>query len=475
VPLPIISIAEMREWEKETWATGQTEAEVIRRVGRVVAEHAISLTRTSDLILILAGKGHNGDDAKAAVEHLKERRVEILDVQDAKIALESFTNKIVATESRPSLVIDGLFGIGLGRTLDEDWTKLVNAVNQSHITILAIDIPSGLNADSGEPQGAAVKAVVTLTVGAPKLGMFKPSALPFMGRLEVASDVGLIKYPGEGEMNWTLPQDFAGFPPNRQPEGHKGTYGHLAVVAGSMGYHGAAVMAARSAQRAQPGLITLFTQENVYHPIAAQLQAVMVNTESFTLSLSDNFNAALIGPGLAASTLTDDMKAMTRRLWRDMPCPMIVDASALDWLAQGHTQKDAIRILTPHPGEAARLLKSTTQEVQADRLKALREISKRYGDCWVVLKGHHTLIGRSTGEVYVNSSGNPFLAQGGSGDVLAGYIAGLFAQPHLQSDVCKTLHFAVWQHGAAADALQQRNANWTVEDLISEIGNVPAK
>jgi NAD(P)H-hydrate epimerase len=132
--------------------------------------------------------------------------------------------------------------------------------------------------------------------------------------------------------------------------------------------------------------------------------------------------------------------------------------------------KGAVRVITPHPGEAARLLKMSSAQVQADRPAALRELSARFGQCWVVLKGHQTLIGRSTGDIAVNSSGNPLLAQGGSGDVLAGYIAGLLAQPALQEDVSLTLRYAVWQHGATADALSAQRSNWIVEDLAAEIG-----
>jgi len=128
-------------------------------------------------------------------------------------------------------------------------------------------------------------------------------------------------------------------------------------------------------------------------------------------------------------------------------------------------------VLTPHPGEAARLLRLPVPLVQADRVKALREVSKKFGGGWVVLKGHQTLVGRSEGEIFVNPSGNPHLAQGGSGDLLAGLIAGLFAQPALQVDAGKTLRYAVWQHGAAADKLESSRANWTIEDLADEIGN----
>jgi NAD(P)H-hydrate epimerase len=161
-----------------------------------------------------------------------------------------------------------------------------------------------------------------------------------------------------------------------------------------------------------------------------------------------------------------------RRTWRDSPFPVVADASALDWLPLGPAAKNAIRVLTPHPGEAARLLNLPKQQVQTNRPQAVREISRRFGNCWVVLKGHQTLVGRSEGEIFVNPSGNPHLAQGGSGDVLAGYLAGLLAQRPLHADVGKLIRFAVWQHGAAADKLQAARTNWVTEDLIGELGNV---
>jgi hydroxyethylthiazole kinase-like uncharacterized protein yjeF len=149
---------------------------------------------------------------------------------------------------------------------------------------------------------------------------------------------------------------------------------------------------------------------------------------------------------------------------------MLVDASALAWLPIGSVAEKGIRVITPHPGEASRLLDCTSKEVQADRVAALRALSKRFGDCWVVLKGHETLIGKSSGEIFVNSSGNPFLAQGGSGDTLSGYLGGLLAQPDLQRHPPKTVACAVWQHGAAADRLQDSGRRWVVEELIEHLG-----
>ena len=467
MPIPVITVAQMREWERATWAAGQTETQVIRRVGKVLAERALQLTQPGSGILILAGRGHNGEDARAAREHLTGREVELLEVA----APETDLAKLDAALARqPALVVDGLFGIGLNRPLDGPWGKFITRVNEARWPVLAVDVPSGLNADTGETFGVAVEASITLAIGAPKQGLLCPAAWPFVGRLEVANEVGLIPFPLRGELSWTGPEDFIGFPPARPATGHKGSFGHLGIIAGSLGYHGAAVLAARGAQRAQPGLITLFTHEWTYHASASQLQAVMVKLWDAKVKASRDFSALLIGPGLAAADLPDDMKMVTRKLWRYGLTPVIVDASALDWLTFDPVPGNAIRVLTPHPGEAARLLKTTPQNVQADRPHALRQISERFGNSWVILKGQHTLIGRSTGEIYVNSSGNPHLAQGGSGDVLAGFIAGLLAQPALQADAGRTLRYAVWQHGAAADALQTRRANWIVEDLLAEIG-----
>ena len=459
----------MREWEQATWRAGQTEAEVIRRVGKCVADHALRLTRAGDLVLILAGKGHNGEDARCAHEHLVERLVEVLNVSDPAADLPKLEAQL---SQKPALVIDGLFGIGLNRPLSSEWARFIERVNSARKPVLAVDVPSGLNADTGQPQGAAIEAKVTLTVGAPKSGMLQEAAWRFVGRLEVATDVGLTPCQHTTEMNWTLPDDFAVFPPPRALATHKGTYGHLAIVAGSVGYHGAAVLAARAAQRAQPGLITLLALPDVYHAIAPQLQAVMVSPWQPDIKLDGSYSAILLGPGLAAPDLPDQVRMLTRHLWRYSTVPVVVDASALDWLRLEHAPENAVRLITPHPGEAARLLGSSAQQVQAERLNALRAVSQQLGSPLVVLKGHQTLIGRSAGEVFVNSSGNPHLAQGGSGDVLAGFLAGLLAQPALQAEALKTIRYGVWQHGAAADRLQETRRNWVVEDLVQEIGAV---
>jgi NAD(P)H-hydrate epimerase len=473
MPIPVISVAQMREWERATWATGQTETEVIRRVGKHIARRIGKLTRAGDAILFLVGKGHNGDDAYAVAKELDDRRADVLEVFQPENDLLPLKTKL---RKNPALIVDGMFGIGLNRPLSEAWEKIIAAVNASRIPVLAVDVPTGLNANTGETFGAAIEAAVTITVGAPKKGMLASAAWPFVGRLEVADDVGLIPCPHQSELNWTLPEDFENFPPARPAAGHKGSFGHALIIAGSFGFHGAAVLTTRGAQRAQTGLVTVLTQANVFLPVAAQLQSAMVNLWKPGIPFPAGTSALLAGPGLAAPHWPTELRPVVRRWWmrhwwRELDFPFIVDASALDQLAAAAFPKKFTRVLTPHPGEAARLLNSTPQKVQAQRTKALREISRKFSDAWVVLKGHQTLIGRSEGEIFVNPSGNPQLAQGGSGDLLAGFITGLLAQPALAADVGKTLRYAVWEHGAAADKLSATRANWTIEDLAAEIGN----
>lgn len=465
--IPIITVAQMREWEKVTWASGIKEDAVMRRAGQAVARFAERVTRPDDFILVLAGKGHNGDDAAYAFDFLDGRRKELLRVVDPESSARELA---LFLERQPALIIDGLFGIGLNRPLSGAWMKFIEQINQSECRVLAVDVPSGLSADTGLPLDVAVRATWTLTLGAAKQGLLKTSALPFVGRLEAATDIGLQPYPFTTEVSLIGPEDFRHFPPARPVGGHKGTFGHLFIVAGSRGYHGAAVLAARGAQRAQPGLITLLTQEAVYPPVAAQLQAVMVRPISGEFHLPDECTAVVIGPGMAAADLPEQLRRSVRLLWQNSPLPVVVDASALDWLPAGPCPEGAVRVITPHPGEAARMLQSTVADVQRDRVAATRELSRRWGNCLVVLKGHQTVIGRGREDVFVNGSGNPRLAQGGSGDLLAGYMGGWLAQPALQQIAGVAVRYSVWQHGAAADVLSEQFGNFTVEELAVELG-----
>lgn len=466
--IPIISVAQMREWEKVTWASGQTEEAVIQQAGQAVARKAEALTRPDDVILVLAGKGHNGDDATVAAQAITRREVKVVRVSEPSSAAQGLDGLI---KPRPALMIDGLFGIGLNRGMSPAWIGLIQRINATKIPVLAVDVPSGLNADTGLPLEDAIRATHTLALGAVKLGLIKSTAWPFVGQLDVAPEIGLVPYPFTTEISWTQPADFAGWPPSRAVAAHKGSHGHVVLVAGSLGYHGAAVLIARGAQRAMPGLITLLTAEQVYQPVAAQLQSVMVRPWSEAMALPDSYTTLVIGPGLAAPDVPAFVKEFTARVWRESRAPVVVDANALEWLPAGACPAGTVRVITPHPGEAGRLLKKSSVEVQNDRPHVLRELSHRWGGAFVVLKGHQTLVGRLNEDLCVNCSGNPQLAQGGSGDLLAGFLGGLLAQPPLQAEPLRAIRYGVWQHGAAADELQRKAVNWTIEDLATTLGS----
>ncbi len=471
MPVPVISVAQMREWEQASWDAGIQEEAVIRQVGERL--HAWLLQCPAALagdLLILAGKGNNGEDARqcAAFHERFEGRVpRVVDVRDPVADLPALEQALA--ETRNGVVLDALFGIGLNRPLDEDWIGAIHRINGSGAEIFSVDCPSGLDADTGEVMGAAIRADRTLTLGAPKRGLLRPSAVEYVGRLDLEPDIGLVDCALSGDLRWVVPADFRGLPPRRAVASHKGSYGHLAVVAGSVGYHGAAVLAAEGALAAAPGLVTALTQGDCYIPVASQLKSAMVHPWRDRLELPEKCTAVLIGPGLAAAELPETIREFTRILWREKDIAVIVDASALDWLPEGATPEGALRVITPHPGEAARMLGGSTAAVQEDRTAALRELSSKFGDCWVVLKGHQTLVGRSSGEITVNSTGNPLLARGGSGDVLAGFLGGLLAQPAMAADSGPTIRFAVWEHGSVADRALPGWQGFSIENMPPQL------
>ncbi len=464
---PILNVAQVREWEDATWSTGVSQEDVIREAGGQVAYYAQKMTVQGDKILVIAGKGHNGDDAIQAGEQLKEREVKIIRVLDVAKTISEIKSIL---NQNYSLVIDGLFGIGLNRKLDDQYCELINLLNNFKSAKLSVDVPSGLNAETGEIMGAVVRADATVTLGAIKKGMLRPDVAQFVGRLYVAQEIGLIPYKFKTDLFWTTADDFEDFPPKRVVTGHKGSFGHLLIIAGSPGYHGAAVLAAKSAQRAQPGLITLSTMSDVYIPIASQLSQVMVNVWDPSFTIPEKTTAIVIGPGLASRRISSRLIDFCRKAWDEFPYPVCVDASALDWLQEKRFKSSAPRIITPHPGETSRMLKTSTEEVLSDRIQSLRRLSKMYGNCYVVLKGHQSIVGNYDGNVYFNPSGNPHLAQGGAGDVLAGYLGGFIAQPLLQTDIVKTIRYAVWRHGLAADYMQNDSKLWTIEELTAMLG-----
>ena len=465
--IPVLTLESMRSWEADSWAEGILEEEVIARVGQQIGERIMEATIPGDSVLLLAGMGHNGDDVRAACRWILEREITLINFRDPISQLPYLESALARA---PSLVVEGLFGIGLNRPLTGAWESIVGLVNVCNSPTVAIDTPSGLHVDEGKPLGIAIKADQTWTVGAVKTGLLKPDASQFVGRLEVLSDVGLLRLEDvSSPLFYGEASDFAGFQSGRSLESNKGTHGYVMLFAGSSGYHGAAVLAARGATQARPGLVELATHEAVYGPVAAQLQNVMVHPVKKLFLIPAKATSVVIGPGLASKALPQELRAQVVEAWESLPAPVIVDATALDWIPSGRPVTEALRVITPHPGEAARLLGVKASEVQADRPRSLRQLSEKFGNCYVVLKGHQTLVGNSTSRLYVNPSGNPSLAQGGSGDILAGYLGGLLAQQNMASDPLSTLSYGVWAHGHAADECEAHQKMAGFDQFLDKI------
>ena len=509
--LPILTAEQMRQWEENSWKEGISQMDVIRHVGEEVArcflhkiydivtdccsalednpeeiEKSVEQVMQMQQILVLVGPGHNGDDARVAANFLrgKVKEVQVLEVKDRKKALRTF-KKLPADRKNlydlkpanfgygPTFILDGMFGIGLNRPLSQDYVDLINAINESEIPLAAVDVPSGLN-EEGMPWPVAVRSQYTLTIGTPKRCLMRGEASKYIGKIEIIENIGLIPEMPVSDLEWINLVNPANVINLQRPfDCHKGDFGHTLILAGSLGYHGAAVLAAKAAVAAKPGLITVCTMLETYIPVASHLITQMVHPWSPEWQMPKGINSILVGPGLAASNIPDSFWDWVRELWRNFPGNMIADASALDHIPEGKSA--GVRVITPHPGEAARCLNITAKEVQADRPGALRKLSEKYGDAYVVLKGYQTLIGTAKGKIYLSHTGNPAMAQGGTGDVLAGFLSGLFAYDHIKeeyTDNIERICYAVYRHGQAADNIENEKKTpydvhpWTADRLI---------
>jgi len=465
MPLPVVSVSQMRDWEERTWDQGIESAAVMKEAGYSLAQEALVTTKSGDFIVLLAGKGNNGGDTRIASRLLPDRETLLINIKDPCETVKDIEQALL---KQPACIIDGLFGIGLSRDLDSDWTHIIEIVNQSGRPVLSVDCPSGLDADTGLVRGGAIEARTTITFGAPKRGLVLDRAAKHVGRLKVVGNLGLREPPPEADEHWLTEADMHSMLPKRSPESHKGNHGHLAIIAGSTGYHGAAVLCARAALRARPGLVSVFTTS--YQAVSAHLQSVMVHPWGpDCVNALNRSSAILIGPGLAGRDVDDSLKKLARNLWKESIKPIIVDASALDWLPREGGLSGSPRLITPHPGEAARLLGCSVEQVQEDRVKSARDLAGIY-QATVLLKGRHTIIAQCEGSVLINSTGNAGLAQGGSGDVLAGYLGALMAQPSFHDRTIQATAYSAWKHGRCADTLGEVSAYWGMEDLIQELG-----
>ena len=359
------------------------------------------------------------------------------------------------------VVVDALLGTGVRGPATGPVADAIEAINAVGRPVCALDLPSGLPSDGEAPAGPVVRARVTVTFGLPKLGLVLPSGMAHAGRVEVA-DLGVPRaWLGEGIRTALLEAaDVRPVLPLRPVEAHKGSYGHLLVVAGSLGRTGAAALACLGALRSGTGLVTCATPGSQQPVVAALLSEAMTEplpeTAARTLSMKaverivellPRMDAVALGPGVG---LDAETQAAVQALVRDVERPMVVDADALTALT-GRLgicrDAPAPRLLTPHPGEAARLLGCDIAEVQADRIASARRLAAQSGAV-VALKGARTVVSHPDGGVTLNPTGNPGMATGGTGDVLTGIAGGLLAQGVASGRV---LSAAVYLHGLAGD------------------------
>jgi ADP-dependent NAD(P)H-hydrate dehydratase / NAD(P)H-hydrate epimerase len=462
-------------------------------------------------ILIFCGKGNNGGDGMVVARHLFMRGANpeiYLFAEPSALKGDALTNwnivsslgvpfKILSAPAEakshlrfleyPEILVDALFGTGLAKPVGPDFSHVIDWINQaaSRAFIAAVDIPSGLFADSPHIQGAAVSARLTVTFTAPKPALILPPACERAGKVVVVpigSPPSLLEN-SEYRMDLIDGSQIHQALGPRPKDSHKGTYGHVFVVAGSRGKSGAALMTGLAALRSGAGLVTLWLPECLQHDIVGKFPELMAEflpeTSAGTADASGvdkilvhmgQAQAVVVGPGL---TTHDSTRELVRELVRRSSVPIILDADGINAFS---SKRDALHnelgqsvTITPHPGEMARLINRSITDVQKDRLAVAREFSEEQ-QCFTILKGHQTVIAAPGGHIYINTTGNPGMATGGSGDILAGmvgrFVGGWQRKYHgadlraLASYLCA----AVYLHGLAGDLAAEKMG---VESMIA--------
>ena len=422
---------------------GNAAPPLMERAGRAVADLAASLVKESKKdILVLAGPGNNGGDARIAAARLEESFFRVKVVSHPRE---------LPLDKAWGLVIDGLFGIGLARPIAGEYAELIQYANRQDCPVLALDVPSGIQSDTGQVLGCAVRATHTITFLALKPGLLTLDGPDHCGEIRVASlDIDFSKAkPNAWVADRTLFQNAV---KPRPRNFHKGNAGSLGIVGGAKGMSGAALLAGRAALKLGSGRVYVGLLEH----IAVDFGAPELMLRHVDDVLGQDLDAVVAGPGLGrtehAATLVGAVLAS------DWPC--VVDADALNLLAEDADLRNACgrrsadTLLTPHPAEAARLLKSSVSEVQNDRIAAARAISQRY-NAHVVLKGNGSVLVARDGHLFINTTGNPGMASAGMGDVLSGILGALLAQ-RLSGE--SALVLGTHLHGAAADELAATGA-----------------
>ena len=459
-------------------------------VARLVQQSGLNIS----VVRLLAGPGNNGGDVFSASVYLQELGLlpevwlffsaqkikgsarECFDrMREAEVPCRELVDDLDwdlldDKPSFPMILVDGLLGTGAkgeptGSVLRA--VEYLRAQSREHL-VVAVDLPSGMDADTGGAMGAVVQADLTVTMGFPKVGMAEDAAAECMGSL-VSVPIGLPADfanaipDARPELQWISQEDVRRILPRRKRFSHKGTYGRTLLIGGSAFYPGAIVLAAEGAVRSGAGLVQVATVESVSLAVLSRVpEAIVGERLSADISL-DGMDSILIGPGLGRDP---EARRLVARLLHETPCPLVLDADALV-LLEG--KPEVLRqcaqpvVITPHPGELAKLLGKKVDKIQGDRQAAVREAAERTGAI-VVLKGSGTLVAKTGQATWINLNGNPGMACGGSGDVLAGLLAGLLAQKMESMDAACA---AVWLHGTAGDL-----AAWKKTQVAMKAGDI---
>ncbi len=456
--------------------------------GFVVARY-LANAGTPVAVFLLGRRDQVGGDARVNLEILAHQGLEVVEVLE-----ESHLQAALDRLARAGLIVDALLGTGLNSPVTGLLASLIQQVNHLKRPVLAVDLPSGLSADTGEVLGAAVQAEVTVTCGWPKIGQIVAPGRDYVGRLWQA-DLGIPPdLAREAKVSLAEARELRELLPPRPWDSHKGTFGHLLVLAGSEGKTGAAALACQGGLRAGAGLVTLGVAQSLNDIMEVKV------TEAMTLPLPQaegaralgrqalepieafarGCAALALGPGLGTHPET---RELVRTLVQRLDRPMVVDADGINALAgdqerpkeKGQGKNFSLgaagpRILTPHPGELARLLGCSPKEVQSRRLALARETAGQYGAV-LVLKGAQTLVAAPDGRLSLNPTGNPALASGGTGDVLTGLIGGFLAQGLSAWDAAR---LGVYLHGLSADcfAAQHGPRGLVAGDLLARFPEV---
>ncbi len=429
--------------------------------GLVVARHLFNHGITPDIYL-LGSKEKVKGDAGINLRITEKISLKIVEVDTEKI-WDKYKEKIIQS----TIIVDAIFGTGLTRPAEGLYKRVIEDINKCEGFKVAVDIPSGLSSDTSQLIGPCVKADLTVTLGAPKIAHIFPPAEEWIGELIVA-EISIPPFLFENEklkLELIEKESILSYFKPRKKDTHKGTYGHLFILAGSFGKTGAAVMAGKAALKMGAGLVTIGTPKSCLPIIARSMMELMTEplaeTEEKTLSeealekvltLLKDKDAILIGPGITTNSSTS---ALVFSLLEKIDKPMVIDADGLNILASKPEvlkNKKKNIVLTPHPGEFARLLKKTTKEILKNKIEYARDFASNY-NVYLILKGYRTLIATPQGKVYVNPTGNPGMATAGSGDVLSGMLGGMIVQ---EKEFLESVLAGVYVHGLCGDLASQK-------------------